>query len=264
MTPQELYNYTHEAIARAILYKRLFLVNALQSVGVNVEYGISDADLTTAVLAAIGKSPEFREKIQPALVEVMLAKHASEGATIVNGAPGAGGGLTLDSFSVQRALFATGERRHGIFGSMDDMSGGFGDQSAYNTFESTADTGGNGGETTTTSSAPAASTSTGGSSSGSLLSGVFDSSFIKGLLTTGVGVVANKINSGTQTSLAGSALAIEQEKTKQAALQAQINGGAGAPKPVMSTGVKIAIAVGSVALLGTVVYLIARKPATAR
>lgn len=90
---------------------------------------------------------------------------------------------------------------------------------------------------------------------GSFLSGNLDK-----ILGTGLDTISTLVTNKSNSKLADKALAIEVEKTKQAALGATIGNAAGAAKTTgMSTGAKIAIGVGVVAVLGTIVWLLVRK-----
>lgn len=93
------------------------------------------------------------------------------------------------------------------------------------------------------------------------LGGLFaDKNTLSSILNTGLGVLSTSLTNKGNQKLANTALAIETEKTKQAALAAGA-GGNGLPgaQQGLSTGAKIAIGVGIAAVLGTIIYFVVKK-----
>lgn len=81
------------------------------------------------------------------------------------------------------------------------------------------------------------------------------------IFSTGLNVLSSSLTNKSNQKLADTALAIEAEKTKQAALNAQGGGagGAGAQPSGLSTGAKIGIGVGVAAVVGLIIYLVVKK-----
>ncbi len=89
--------------------------------------------------------------------------------------------------------------------------------------------------------------------------GNFLSNNMDSLLNTGLSTISSVITNKSNQKLAEQALAIETEKTKQAALLAA-GGGAGVnQKTGLSTGAKVAIGVGAAAVIGVIIYLVVKK-----
>lgn len=93
---------------------------------------------------------------------------------------------------------------------------------------------------------------------GSLLS---DKNTLSNILNTGLNVFSTSLTNKGNKELADRALAIEVEKTKQAALLAgKSDAGAGAGGAAgMSSGAKVAIGVGVLAVVGVIIYLVVKK-----
>lgn len=81
------------------------------------------------------------------------------------------------------------------------------------------------------------------------------------LLNQGLSTIGTAITNKSNQKLADTALQIEAEKTKQAALLAASGkaGGSTGSAAGMSTGAKVAIAVGIVAVIGVIVFLVKKK-----
>lgn len=106
------------------------------------------------------------------------------------------------------------------------------------------------------STAPASTSTSTKSTAGQLLS---DPKLIGSILNTGLTTLSNSLTAKSNQKLADTTLQIEAEKTKQAALLAQ-GGGAAANNPGgLSTGAIIGITLGSLALVGVVIWLVVRK-----
>lgn len=102
--------------------------------------------------------------------------------------------------------------------------------------------------TTTTTTKPK-------TAAGSFLANNLDS-----LLNTGLSTLSSVITNKANQKLLNQSLAIETEKTKQAALLAAGGGsGAGTTKTGLSTGAKIAIGVGVAAVIGVIIYVVVKK-----
>jgi len=92
---------------------------------------------------------------------------------------------------------------------------------------------------------------------GSLLS---DKNFLSGVLNTGLTTLSSSLTNKSNQKLANTALQIEAERTKQAALIAAGGGAAGlGVKPGLSTGAKVAIGVGVLAIVGVIIYVVVKK-----
>lgn len=108
--------------------------------------------------------------------------------------------------------------------------------------------------TTTTTTKPKEKTAI-----GSLLS---DKNTLSNILNTGLSVFSTSLTNKSNQKLADTALQIEAEKTKQAALLAQragAGGGAGGANTGLSTGAKIGIGIGVAAVVGLIIYLVVKK-----
>lgn len=92
---------------------------------------------------------------------------------------------------------------------------------------------------------------------GSLLS---DKNTLTNILNTGLNVFSTSLTNKGNKELADKALQIEVEKTKQATLAAQNNNaGGGSGVAGLSTGAKVAIGVGVLAVVGVIIYFVAKK-----
>jgi hypothetical protein len=96
------------------------------------------------------------------------------------------------------------------------------------------------------------STSSSKTALGSFLSGNLDK-----ILGTGLDTISSTLKAKADQKLADKALAIEAEKTKQAALAAQQSNRS--TTAGLSTGAKVAIGVGAAAVIGLIIYLVVKK-----
>lgn len=90
---------------------------------------------------------------------------------------------------------------------------------------------------------------------GQLLS---DPKLLGSILDKGLDTLSNSLTNKSNQKLADTALQIEAEKTKQAALLAA-GGGTGSAAGGLSTGAKIGIGLGVVAVVATIIWLVVRK-----
>ena len=79
------------------------------------------------------------------------------------------------------------------------------------------------------------------------------------MIGTGLDTLSTSLKNKSDQKLANTALALEVEKTKQAALLAQGGSGAGVIKPGLSTGAKVAIGLGVATLVGVIIYFVVKK-----
>lgn len=95
------------------------------------------------------------------------------------------------------------------------------------------------------------------SSNSSLGAGLFSAGNLSNLLNTGLTVLSNSLKSKSDQKLANTALQIEAEKTKQAALSTGAT--TAVPTAGLSSGAKIGIVVGILAVVGATLYFVLRK-----
>lgn len=96
----------------------------------------------------------------------------------------------------------------------------------------------------------------GGNSSTVKKPGFFSGANLTNLFNTGLSVLSTTLANKSNQQLANTALQIEQEKTKQSALAGIVGKGAAGTNPGMSTGAKIAIALGILTILGLGAYFL--------
>jgi hypothetical protein len=189
-TTKEAYDYTHDAIARAIVFKRSMVISLLQENGVSVSPMISNPDLTSAVLAAIGNSVRFQQAILPVLQEVKTTQHVQQG-NFRHQQVAQKNELTLDQFSLPNKQATKPENRLGFCG--ERLFYAAGDEGDFMSAYETENSSGGGGTTSPTSSdnsfdenyftpgydssASGGSSSSNTSSSPSFLGQVFNASF---------------------------------------------------------------------------------------
>lgn len=223
---------TRKAIGYAVAKHRDKIVALLKKYGVAMDTSNSDHELIVAVLVTLRDKPRFKAD----LVEVLK-------------------GTTSDALSFTaeyNSFFFTGDSGK-FFNTIGDGTVCDPASQAY------ADYVTNNG--TPPPNCGSGSTSSGGGKTavGQVLS---DPKVLGGVLTAGLGILSTSLTNKGNQQLADTALAVETEKTKQAALLAAGTGGTGVAKPGMSMGAKIAIGVGVAAVLGLIAYLIFKKPGT--
>jgi hypothetical protein len=113
-----------------------------------------------------------------------------------------------------------------------------------------------GGETNPLQTATVPSTST---STGSSASSFFNSTNLNKLFDTGLNILSTSLQNKSNKQLADTALQIEQEKTKQAALLAANKGNATGTTGGLSTGAKIGIGIAITGLLVLLLWVIFKK-----
>lgn len=235
----------YKAIAVALIQNRDGIVNLLQKHGVIVNGNYSDRELLLALLDATRKNARFRQDL------ATLLSHSVD--------------KNKAHFTGEGMFGFTGENMFRLNG-VHPPNGWYGADgrgpapAAWKSFDgSEAEIISNNYGVGASSTTPSPSPSPTPPKTGSFLSGVFTSANVGNILNSGLGVLSTTLSNKSNKQLADTALQIEHEKTKQAALLAA--GGqpsAGITKPGMSTGAKIGIALLITGVVVTGVVLLVR------
>lgn len=224
-------NQTRALVARYLQFRKSDAIKLLQLNGINIENGASLKKVTAAFLQAIYSSDSFRGQASRALSEYALSGSKS--------------------FSGRQYRNATDDDPFGFNSMIDtDYSG---ETSSPSSNSTTA--------TNSTTSGTTSSSSSSGGSFWDTLGGIFSKDVIQTGIKTGLGALSTNISSNANNTSQQNALAIEQAKLAQiqaaAALKATPDGSGGATG--LSTGWKIAIGVVGLAIITTLIIVIARK-----
>ena len=219
---------TRSLLAYQVENDRASLEKLLKRNGVSVPQNATDAEVTSAVILASGKSPNFKKELS-----ALLADNAKKAGQEFQSFVGQEMGFTgLDDFS---------------FTGMEGFENGIGkpapilNVSPTPTAAKTKKVRGEGEKT----------------GAGKVLAWLGTNVFTKENIDTAVQVGLTKINTNTQNKanqVAQEGLQIQQYQDDIRNQQA-----AAAPKKGMSTGTWIAIGVGAAALIGIVIYFTTRK-----
>jgi hypothetical protein len=214
-----------KSLGLAIVKNRDKIIALLKKYGVAVDDTYSNDELIVGVLAAVQSKARFREDLTKLLTETTGEALSFTGEEQMEFFYMANG---EDPWASIKAAYAANNPGQAITsGSVANLS-----------------------DTTTTTKQKTAI--------GSLLS---DKNTLSNILGTGLNVLSTSLTNKSNQKLADTALAIEAEKTKQAALLAA--GGSAAPGTASgwSTGAKIAVGVGAVAFVSLIVWLIVKPKA---
>ena len=154
----------------------------------------------------------------------------------------------FQGFVAQPAFQGFNQKKNGSFKNVD---GDWWDD--YNSPVSTTST------NTSNTSTPTTTTTT--KSTGSFwdsLAGVASKENLSNLFNTGLGVLGNKLNADSTKASEERALELERIRLEQIRAAQQGGGGANAT-PGLSTGAIVGIAIGGIVVIGTIIYLVAKK-----
>lgn len=224
---------TRSLLAYQVENDRASLEKLLKRNGVSVPQNATDAEVTSAVILASGKSPNFKKELS-----ALLAGNAKKAGQEFQSFVGQEMGFTgLDDFS---------------FTGMEGFENGDGDKDKPLLKISPT-------PTPTVNPAKTKKTRAEGQKTGAgkVLAWLGTNIFTKENIDTAVQVGLTKINTNTQNKanqVAQEGLQIQQYQDDIRNQQA-----AAAPKKGMSTGTWVAIGVGAAALIGIVIYFTTRK-----
>jgi hypothetical protein len=218
---------TRKALGMAIVRNREKIIALLKKYGVAVDSSYTNDELIVGVLTAVQSNKRFRDDLSK-----LLADSTSDTLSFTGEAGQQFFNAAGDPWAELTAAYANNNPSKAIMG-----SGGVAN-------------------TTTTG------TTTQKTAIGSLLS---DKNTLSSILNTGLATLSTSLTNKSNQKLANTALAIETEKTKQAALSAS-GTGAGTPsgKAPMSLATKIGLAVAGTGILVLIIYLIAKPKSKAK
>lgn len=228
MKTSEAKEITRKAIALAIVKHRDKIIALLKKNGVSID-GNDDDKLIVAVMIGVRDSARFRKELA-----ALLADTTKE---------------TMSFTAEYNTFFFTGSEA--FFNALGSSS--VGDSAGSSDDGGGNSSGGNG---------SGSSTYTGQSSDtpGGALKNLFsDPKTLSSILNTGLTTLSNALTNKSNQKLANTALQIEAEKTKQAALLAGSRAVIGAGGTGLSTVAKIGIGVGVAAVVGVIIWLIVKK-----
>jgi hypothetical protein len=226
---------TRYLLAHYLKARKSDAVKLLNLNGVNIDNLASLKTVTTAFLKAIYASDSFRRQASQAMSDYALT-------------------LKKKSFSGRKYHNATDEYGNYYDDGSDPLSGlGYYNSETTSTAPST----------TTSGSSSGTSSSSSSSSGGSFwdtLGGIFSKDVIQTGIKTGLGALSTSISSNANNTSQQNALAIEQAKLAQIQAAAGLkNSSGGGANGGLSTGWKIAIGVGVLAIITTMIILVVRK-----